>query len=1258
MRELTPYISNYIESQFPALYRDEGPELIAFIKAYYEWMETDDQILNKTRNLLNYRNVDTTLDEFLKYFLSKYLYGIPRNILGDKKLLIKYALDLYRSKGSVEGYKLLFRLLYNQDIEVYFPSSNILKTSDGIWKEPKYLEITDNSYIPSLISKTIKGFTSNATAIAEKYIRYPVNNKIIGVLYISNIIGEFLKNETIFDTEYDVNSDQAINGPKILGSVSNLKILQGAKNFSIGDILKSYNSSGIDAEFRVSNIDDGVGQLTFDITDSGTYYSLDATEMLTRIPVNNIRYGSNAYFDIGSIVNFTPITYNTDILYYVKDISLDANDYGFLAAANIATPLIEFLNFETKNFGSIASLTNINVGSDYNANPIVTVRDLHYMDMSNNNVYYSNDSIILTGNSTTFSEYLYSANASCALGADWGAIANTSSLTINLSTSSISGTISVGSLILGNNLPSHPNYAFVSEIETIGSNTKITANFPVQNVNVSAASSNSLNFYFTNEKYIKLLNNPLDVTTFDVRKILGVVNNTIIILDDYPLNSGNGNIIEFTIVDGGLGYSNSDSVDITANVADTLAVGANVSIKTTGLGSIYEVVINDGGSGYYNIPTANVITGLGVGANLVISKVSNPKYQIGLPLLNTLFGRNGTSNSTYQDLIRVGDNSMGGENSIITADAAFGSGVISAVQVKNSGIGFDENSIINLRKSGALSEPVIINSGNNYSNGEQVIFYGGAPTTAASAQIVTNSNGNIVDINMIYFGANYQNIPEIGIRSTNGSGAKISTSINSLDTTYIITATPIKTGIGRERGYWTTTQGFLNSDQKIQDSYYYQDYSYEIRTSSSLDRYANIVKKIFHLSGTELFGLAQFFDKPNSNSMIVANSEFVSANDDLISPTLDISFIDGTELDSRITFSRNSNGSYYNANGYIQYVTNNIPRIDHDPITLKIKGILIEDSSQNNIKYSQDFTNITWVKSNTAAAVANSAYSPDMSYNASLLSIPPGATIHQTMNITSNVWTTSIWLKAEQNTVLTLTSQTNISNAVYSVITANSIWNRFELTNIANVGGETSITFTISSVDFPYIVYAWGAQNEVGGTATSYMPTANSANTRQKDLASISGNNMNSWFNRQESKGTFIIKAIWPEAEATNRLVLGLSNGEYSNSIYHSFSNTGGYWNGPIDGGNPAIHAQIGNTGGYHKIAFGYDGNTRISIVDGSIQGSTTSTTTPPVADYNFVNLGGGWSTSGVLQFNGHIQELIYFNYKKSNTSIQTLTSL
>ena len=64
MKSIEKLISPLIESQFPSFYKEEGPQFIAFVKAYYQWMEQTGNPLNISRNLLTYKDIDTTLDDW------------------------------------------------------------------------------------------------------------------------------------------------------------------------------------------------------------------------------------------------------------------------------------------------------------------------------------------------------------------------------------------------------------------------------------------------------------------------------------------------------------------------------------------------------------------------------------------------------------------------------------------------------------------------------------------------------------------------------------------------------------------------------------------------------------------------------------------------------------------------------------------------------------------------------------------------------------------------------------------------------------------------------------------------------------------------------------------------------------------------------------------------------------------------------------------------------------------------------------------
>ena len=138
MKNIEDLVSPLIQSQFPAFYNEEGPLFIEFVKSYYKWLETTGQQAYYARNLIEYRDVDKTVDEFIVHFKETFLKDLPLSVQSDERLFIRNILDLYQNKGNEQSVKLAMRALFNQDSAVYLPGQDLLKSSDGTWVKPKY----------------------------------------------------------------------------------------------------------------------------------------------------------------------------------------------------------------------------------------------------------------------------------------------------------------------------------------------------------------------------------------------------------------------------------------------------------------------------------------------------------------------------------------------------------------------------------------------------------------------------------------------------------------------------------------------------------------------------------------------------------------------------------------------------------------------------------------------------------------------------------------------------------------------------------------------------------------------------------------------------------------------------------------------------------------------------------------------------------------------------------------------------------------
>jgi len=373
-------ISPFIESQFPQFYQEEGPQFIEFVKAYYSWLESQGEILHESRSLLEYRDLDTTLNNFLVYFKNKYINSIPENILADKPLLIKHILDLYRSKGSDRSYALLFKILFNEDIEIYTPGKDIFKLSDGDWVVPKYIELTDCPYFVNTIGHKIYSTGTFASAVVDNYFIKVVNNKYINVLILNDVKGNFKFGEKILcEAVPEITIE---NGPIIIGSLSSIGITDGGINYNVGDLV-NVNNSGAGGVARVVSTTDRNGQVQFTLLDGGSGFSLDAVVNVvgeTR-EIDSITLNSFVHVDLekteGTFSLYEPIYFSNNLI---------ANN---------------------KISGAVLDLASNTVTGNSTFSITVTAGDLVYFE-SNNQVSVSNSLVNITTNQINIENHNYS----------------------------------------------------------------------------------------------------------------------------------------------------------------------------------------------------------------------------------------------------------------------------------------------------------------------------------------------------------------------------------------------------------------------------------------------------------------------------------------------------------------------------------------------------------------------------------------------------------------------------------------------------------------------------------------------------------------------------------------------------------------------------------------------------------------------------------------------------------------------------------
>lgn len=231
-----------ILQQVPSHVAANYPAFTEFVQAYYDWLTSE----YFTNNLETVVDIEKTPQEFITYFKQQLARDIPEEIHCCRRLFYQRIKDLYTAKGTESAYKLLFRLVYGQETDIVYPSEQILRASDGRWKQDISIFVTINyGDINSIFEKSVTIQTSS--------------NRF--AIYIKRLV-------KITDTVYEVFVDKQYSGvisvgdyiitstvrATVLTTLDSVKILSGGAGFKIGEIFTISSPSGTPSVVKVMDI--------------------------------------------------------------------------------------------------------------------------------------------------------------------------------------------------------------------------------------------------------------------------------------------------------------------------------------------------------------------------------------------------------------------------------------------------------------------------------------------------------------------------------------------------------------------------------------------------------------------------------------------------------------------------------------------------------------------------------------------------------------------------------------------------------------------------------------------------------------------------------------------------------------------------------------------------------------------------------------------------------------------------------------------
>lgn len=754
MTDITKTVSHLIESQFPAYYRENGAELVAFIKAYYEFLEsTDKYSIKLNRQMFELSDIDESLNAFVIHFQNSYLSDFPSIISSNKRFAIKHILDLYSSKGSKNSLELLMKLLYNEEIDVYYPGDDVLKASDSLWVRPQYIEVTKTARSRTLIDKQITGSSSGAKGFVESVITKRVDGKLIDILYLSSVEGQFEFGEKVTD-------NGSLNGaPTIVGSLTSINVTLGGRNNKIGDILDVISDQAKHGKVRVTEIKDFTGKVDFNIEDGGYGYTSAYMPGTSEFVANSTKvYVSTALLNVNNSANsfimYEPVLQRIEKVYLIAadDITGNTSAVGsYLIGKNGA-------DSQVAN-GIIIAVANTNSNGDViteaSSNTLLTVQligDTTFGDQKKltltspvsyaNAEYVDEESAIILSVSTNagfadgtsvYQETRDAVNSSIVTAKAIGTVNNSNSSTITLKEAWGTFNANVTLYKTGDTaVNTGVSDVLISSVGARGLVTNVTgSNVSVRVVYGAFDTSKKIRGNTT-----KLIGTISSITDTGASKV-------------YLNANANAN----GVIGAPAGKDN-----VTKLYANGIIVGQN----STAIG-IYGNTnpFYYSNSGIYYIETNRE------------TLISPPRYannaimELNVPIISIRTGSAANFDLGYlenTETVALNIDLVGGNNVVYTPYLNI------LLSGENSGIGFVANVTIN-------------NGGTLYTNGNLITFSGGGfaggdPWSQANAYITTDASGVIASITVTDIGSGYASTPTITLPSTSGTVANLSVGMN------------------------------------------------------------------------------------------------------------------------------------------------------------------------------------------------------------------------------------------------------------------------------------------------------------------------------------------------------------------------------------------------------------------------------------------------------------------------------------------------
>jgi len=839
------------------------------------------------QQLLDYADVDNTIYDFLDNFRDEFMNAIPLTLADgvSKRNLIKNIRELYRTKGTSEGHKIFMRMLLGETAEVTYPNKYMMRTSDGNWASKTIMRVTPltNIAVNEAVGGTITGGSSGAKAIIASATSFSEG---------AAAIAEFELNKTDLSDTFSFT-----NGETVSTTAKDSDVTMTFTVKQIVDIPVITNSSALytaaqDIEFDTNtNIGNGLATAKIDTINTGQVNGIAIDDVGSKYEVGDTLTFTTSDSNTKSAEGFVSIIDGSFLLEGTDKASTNENDY-ILAESGTITH-IDYFEVALENEAGNLLLNGTDSSSTHAAHNISL--EAYYQQVSNDTYGTTTDRFQIE-EGTDYSGGIYRVFIKDGGGGYVTIPTVTLTSTTGTSAALLATTDNIGSV--GEVLMTNQGFNY-----SAAPDMTFRANFTLKDVSGTFAAANTLTTHTGTVKAWDSTNNILTTTFEDVvRKTLETGASEGFLLED-NLRVGSDVVVRTVGINNSLEQEN-EIVDEDGNniVLDNEDTSDGYIILESGAGdtagsalvlespndsffpplqaeyaardgtNVGDGIANEDGTGNVFVSETAVSLGdntnerqqprfltedsqlidarsSGAGTRLIIDNyfddeaestilldgTDSSQTDIGSLLLNEDDGDNNTIrlDGSDHDLVRILINGMDSDSS--DADTFI---YLETATSATSGVMLNE-------KSGTSVEDENAKILHDIETASGVVELNGTDSDS------TNTGDDLINEDAIDFFANATAASPYPTTITDSGGAtgKIVKANIAKGTSSIAVFTDTA------KSYGINIESLIGEDlNRIQDSYYYQQFSYEVETGFGTATYLDQLKRAVHPAGFAVFG--------------------------------------------------------------------------------------------------------------------------------------------------------------------------------------------------------------------------------------------------------------------------------------------------------------------------------------------------------------------------------------------------------------------